>query len=112
MLNGSNQIVRFNSQTGATLLTASSNSATTDFSTFVSGVSSATPLDWSNGNTLGSRQVNSLTLDSTGGSGVVFLGGDAASANPGALSITSGALVFQGRPTARPFTAARLAARS
>jgi len=34
MLNGSNQIVRFNSETGATTLTTSSNSATTDYTTY------------------------------------------------------------------------------
>ena len=95
MLNGSNQIVRFNSSTLATTLTSTSNSATTDFTTlnttYTGGV-----LDWSNGNTLGARSVNSLTIDTTTRGGSILLGGDPGATLPAVLSISSGALVFQG----------------
>ena len=96
MLNGSNQIVRFNSQTTAATLTSSSNSATTDYSSF-NTIYTGGLLDWSGGATpIGPRAVNSLTIDTTNASGSIFLGGDSASANPAVLTIASGALVFQG----------------
>ena len=90
-LNGSNQIVRFNSQTGASALTTSSNAANTDFTTFGTTYSSGL-LNWTNG----ARSVNSLTIDTSTIGGSILLGGDPNSATAGVLAISSGALVFQG----------------
>ncbi|HEY5313245.1 MAG TPA: autotransporter-associated beta strand repeat-containing protein, partial [Pirellulales bacterium] len=89
-LNGSSQIVAFNSQTGGTTLIGTSNSASTDFTTYNTVYTSGV-LDWSNGGTLGARSVNSLTVDTTNNGGSIFLGADA-----NVLTISSGALVFQG----------------
>ena len=93
-LNGTT-LQRFNSATAATL-TGSSNSANTDFTTLNTTYTGGL-LDWSGGATpIGPRAVDSLTVDTTKAGGSIFLGGDAASSNPAVLTITSGALVFQG----------------
>ena len=94
MLSGG-QIVRFDSETGALTLVSFSNGSTADYSTYNTSYTGGL-LNWSNGNTLGARAVNSLTIDTAKASGSIFVGGDPAGSKPATLTITSGALVFQG----------------
>ena len=80
-------IQRFNATASGTMLTVSSDSATTDFHT--NGISS--PLAWDNSGALTARSVNSLTFDTSGGAQTVHMG-----AAGNVLTISSGALGFTG----------------
>jgi autotransporter-associated beta strand protein len=93
-----NSIQAFNSQSLATTLatTTPASSATTDFTTYGSVYNGSGVLDLSNGNTVGARSMDSLTVDTTNAFGSILLGGDPGSSLPAVLTLASGALVFQG----------------
>jgi len=80
-------IVRYDSTT-ASVLTSTSNNASTDFTT---RTNSGT-LTWTNGGSLSARSVNSLTLDATGNNAQVTDMGAASNV----LSLASGALQYVG----------------
>src|SRR5262249_18872700 len=93
-INGSNQIVRLDTHS-LPFLSSSSNSATTDFTTWLTiyNLGSQGTLDWTNGGTLTNRAVNSLTIDTSADSGAVTIN---MGASTNVLTITSNAIQFMG----------------